>query len=284
MGRHSDGVSDLVGVMKSKTEALYLRSGKSINDTNRFLSLLWALVMRELKGRYRRSILGPAWAILQPLLYMLIFTFIRGVLNISSEGVPYVIFTYSALVPWTFFSNAVSWCGPSVIGNGGILKKVAIAREVFPAASVTTSLVDLLIASVILIAMMIGFRVPVGWPLLWWPVLVLLTALLALGVGLGVAALGTFKRDIIFAVPFVMQFWLLATPIMYPLGKVPPKWHFLYSLNPMVGLVEGFRSVMVKGLSPDLGLLSISLLGIVLVWLCAWPLFRYLSQYFADVL
>jgi lipopolysaccharide transport system permease protein len=271
-------------MMKSRTEAPYVGSASRGSELHRFLNLLWALVIRELKGRYRRSILGPAWAILQPLLYMLIFTFIRGVLNIYSEGVPYVIFTYSALVPWTFFSNAVSWCGPSIIGNGGILKKVAIAREVFPAASVMTSLVDLLIASVILIAMMIGFKVPVGWSLLWWPVLVMMTTLLALGIGLGVAALGTFKRDIIFAVPFVMQFWLLATPILYPLGKVPEKWHLLYTLNPMVGLVEGFRSVMIKGLPPDLGLLSISLLGIVLVWLGAWPLFRYLSQYFADVL
>jgi lipopolysaccharide transport system permease protein len=170
-------------------------------EFQRFLNLLWALVMRELKGRYRRSLLGPAWAIIQPLFYMVIFTFIRGVLNISSEGVPYVIFTYSAPVPWTLFSNGVTRCGPSVSSNAGILNKIAIAREVFPVADVVVSLVDFFISSLILVGMMIWFRVPVGWSLLGLPVLVLFTVLLALGVGLGVAALGTYKRDIIFALP-----------------------------------------------------------------------------------
>ena len=240
--------------------------------------------MRELKGRYRRSLLGPAWAIIQPLFYMVIFTFIRGVLDITSEGVPYVIFTYSALVPWTFFSNGVSRCGPSVSSNAGIVKKIAIAREVFPVAGLVVSLFDLLISSLILVGMMVWFRVLAGWSLLWLPVLVLLTALLALGVGLGVAALGTYKRDVTLALPFLMQLWLLATPIMYPLGNVPERWQFLYNLNPMVGIIEGFRRVVVKGMSPDLGLLGISLFGIALVWLVTWPLFRYMSQYFADVL
>jgi lipopolysaccharide transport system permease protein len=270
--------------MKSAARAVYIRPIDRKTEVQRFFNLLWALVMRELKGRYRRSLLGPAWAIIQPLFYMVIFTFIRGVLNISSEGVPYVIFTYSALVPWTLFSNGVTRCGPSVSSNAGILKKIAIAREVFPVAGVVVSLVDFLISSLILVGMMIWFRVPVGWSLLWLPVLVLLTVLLGLGVGLGVAALGTYKRDIIFGLPFLMQFWLLATPIMYPVGQVPGRWQFLYSLNPMVGIIEGFRAVMVKGMVPDLGLLIVSLLGIVVVWLVAWPLFRYMSQYFADVL
>ncbi len=270
--------------METTSRATYIRHVDQKTEFHKFFNLLWALVTRELKGRYRRSLLGPAWAILQPLFYMVIFTFLRGVLDISSEGVPYVIFTYSALVPWTFFSNAVSWCGPSVLTNAGIVKKIAIAREVFPTASVVTSLIDLLFSSIILAGMMIWFCVTVGWSLLWLPVLVLLTALLALGLGLGIAALGTYKRDIIFAVPFLMQFWLLATPIMYPLGKVPERWQYFYTLNPMVGIVEGFRSIMVKGMSPDLGLLGVSLVGIVVVWLVAWPLFRYMSQYFADVL
>jgi lipopolysaccharide transport system permease protein len=215
---------------------------------------------------------------------MVIFTFIRGVLKIPSEGVPYVIFSYSALVPWTFFSNAVTRCGPSVYNNGAILKKVAITREVFPFAGVVTSLADFFISSIILIGMMIWFKVPVGWLLLWVPLLVVITFFLALGVGLGVAAVGTYKHDIIFATPFLMQFWLLTTPIMYPLSQVPERWRFVYSLNPMVGIIEGFRSVMVKGIAPDPELLVVSLVGIALVWFIAWPLFRYVSQYFADVL
>ncbi len=270
--------------MGTTSRAAYICQTDQKEELQRFFTLMWALVMRELKGRYRRSLLGPAWAIIQPLFYMVIFTFLRGVLDISSEGVPYVIFTYSALVPWTFFSNAVTRCGPSISSNAGLLKKIAISREVFPLSGVVTSLVDFFISSLILIGMMIWFKVPVGVSLLWLPVLVLLTGLLALGVGFGVAAVGTYKHDIIFAVPFFMQFWLLATPIMYPLGKVPERWQSLYILNPMVGLIEGFRATIIRGTAPDLGLLLVSLLGIALVWLVAWPLFRYMSQYFADVL
>jgi lipopolysaccharide transport system permease protein len=270
--------------MKSEAGPAYIRPIDHGAELRRFFNLLWALVMRELKGRYRRSLLGPAWAILQPLFYMVIFTFLRGVLDISSEGVPYVIFTYSALVPWTFFSNSVIRCGPSISSNAGILKKIAISHEIFPLAGMVTSLVDFFISSLILVGMMIWFRVPIGICMLWLPVLVLMTGLLALGVGFGVAAVGTYKHDILFAMPLLMQFWLLATPIMYPIGRVPERWQFLYSLNPMVGIIEGFRRTIVKGMGPDLGLLLISLVSVVVLWAVAWPLFRYMSQYFADVL
>jgi lipopolysaccharide transport system permease protein len=264
-----------------------LNSGGHYNQRNemiRFFNLLGALVIREIKGQYRRSFLGPAWALLQPLFYMVIFTFIRGVLKISSEGIPYVLFTYSALVPWTFFSNAVTRCGPSVLQNAGIVKKMALPRLVFPAAAVGTSLFDLLMSGIILIGMMFWFHVPISWAILWLPILVFLIALLALGIGILIAAVGTYKRDIVFATPFLMQFWLLATPIMYPLSNVPERWQKIYMLNPMVGLIEGFRGILVKGATPELGLLLMSVLGIGVIWLIAWPFFRVMSQYFADVL
>ena len=270
--------------MKSEANPAYIRPIEHGAELHRFFNLLWALVIRELKGRYRRSLLGPAWAILQPLFYMVIFTFLRGVLDISSEGVPYVIFTYSALVPWTFFSNAVTRCGPSVASSAAVLKKMAISREVFPLAGVAASFVDFVISSSILVGMMIWFQVPVGLPLLWAPLLVLLTASLAFGVGLAVASVGTYKHDIIFAMPFLLQFWLLATPIMYPLGRVPDQWRFLYSLNPMVGIIEAFRTVIVKGVPPDVGLLLISSVTTAVLLIAAWSLFRHMSQYFADVL
>jgi len=266
------------------SSGVYVRPTEFRTEALRFLGLVWALVARELKSRYRRSVLGPAWAVLQPLCYMLIFTFIRSVLNISSGGAPYVIFTYSALVPWTFFANAVTRCGLSVSSNAGLLKKIATQREVFPVASVLTTLVDMLIASVILVGMMIWFRVPVTGALLWLPALVVLVWGIALGCGLGVAAVGTYKRDVVFAMPFLMQFWMLATPIMYPLGRVPGHLRPLYRLNPMVGVIEGFRNVLVNGTAPDAGLLLISLGGVVVIWLVAWPVFRYMSQYFADAL
>jgi lipopolysaccharide transport system permease protein len=251
---------------------------------SKFINLLGALVIREIKGQYRRSFLGPAWALLQPLFYMVIFTFIRGVLNITSEGIPYVLFTYSALVPWTFFSNAVTRCGPSVIQNAGIVKKVNLPRLVFPTAAVSTSLFDLLMSGIILIGMMFWFHVPISWTILWLPVLIVLIALLALGIGMLIAAVGTYKRDIVFATPFLMQFWLLATPIMYPLSSVAERWRQLYLANPMVGLIESFRGVLIKGSAPDLNLLAMSIVGIGVIWIISWPFFRVMSQYFADVL
>ncbi len=270
--------------MRSAAPTVRIRPVISKAGPRRLLDLTWALVVREIKGQYRRSLLGPFWAILQPLFYMLIFTFIRSVLSISSEGMPYVIFTYSALVPWTFFSNAVSRCGPSVYSNAPIVKKSSFPREIFPASMVAARLVDFGASFLILVGMMIWFRVPVEWSLLWLPVLVILTTLLALGLGLGVAAIGTFKRDTAFALPFVMQFWLLLTPTMYPLSNVPQRMQFIYRLNPMVGIIEGFRDVIVKGVAPDLHLLAISLIGIVVVWVVTWPFFRSVSRYFADVL
>ncbi|MBI3978497.1 MAG: ABC transporter permease [Chloroflexi bacterium] len=250
----------------------------------RFWNLLGALVARDIRARYRRSALGPAWAILQPLVLMVLFNMIRGFVDIPSDGVPYIIFSFSALVPWTFFGNAVMFCGPSIFSNAGIVKKIAVEREVFPAAAVVTALFDLAMSGLVLAAMMLWFQVPIGWSVLWLPVLVLLTGLLALGVGMGIAALGTFKRDFIMASPFLMQFWLYATPIIYPLSSVPERWRPFYVLNPMVGIIEAYRAVLVKGIAPDLGLLAWSLVGIAVVWAVAWPLFRAVSQYFADVL
>ncbi len=264
---------------------MYINTVSTNNKIDRFFNLLIALVIREFKGQYRRSLLGPLWAFLQPIIYMAIFTFVRGVLKISSEGVPYVIFTYSALVPWSFFSNAVARCGPSVLLNGQIIKKMALPKEVFPMAAVASSLLDLLISSLILVGMMIWFHIPIRLLLIPWLIFIIFfMSLLALGVGMIIAAFGTFKRDIIFATPFLMQFWLLASPIMYPLSSVPERWQKFCVLNPMVGLIEGFRGALIKGIIPDLTLMIWSVIGTATVWIIAWPLFRSMSQYFADIL
>lgn len=262
----------------------YQQLGDSGDRNRRFFSLTLALVAREFKGQYRRSLLGPAWALLQPAAYLVVFSLLRGVLAIPSEGLPYALFSFCALVPWTFFSNAVIRCGPSIGANAGILKKVAVRKEVFPAAAVATSFLDFLISAVFLVGMLIWYHAPLGWNLLWLPVLVLLTALLALGLGMGLGAIGAFRRDLLFAVPFLMQFWLLATPVLYPLGQVPTEWSFWYQLNPMVGIIEGFRAVLARGEAPDPVLLLTTVAMIGVIWLVCWPLFRLLSQYFADVL
>jgi lipopolysaccharide transport system permease protein len=250
----------------------------------RVADLVAALVVREFKGRYRRSLLGPAWAVIQPLGYLLTFTLVGHVLNISSEGIPYMLFVYSALVPWTFFSNALARCAPTFYFKAAIVRKIALPREAFPIAEVVGSLVDFAVAGLILAAMMAWYGTPVGWPLLWLPPLVALVMALATAVGFIVSALGTYQFDTVFALPFVTQLWMLATPVMYSLQSVPRAWRGWYRLNPMVGIIEGFRCAAVLDRTPDLWLLAFSIAITAVVWIIAWPLFRFTAKYFADVL
>ena len=248
------------------------------------MHLLWALVLRDIRARYRRSILGPAWAIIQPLMLMVVFTIIRGIVNIPSDGTPYVIFSYSALVPWTFFSTATQTCGSSIMSNASLIKKMSIPREILPLASVITASFNLLMSGLVLAGMMIWFRVSMSWSLLWLPVLIIMTGALAMSIGMLLAAFGTFKRDFLIVGGFLMQLWLYVSPVIYPVSSVPERWRELYVLNPMVGILEGFRSALIKGEMPNLTLLGWSVLGIVLFFMIAHPLFRKMSQYFADVL
>lgn len=265
---------------KSKTIKMYSKwSGVS-----RFFNLLFALVYKDISARYRRSILGPLWAILQPFILMVLFTMIRGFVNIPSDGIPYPIFSYSALLPWTFFSNAVVYAGPSVYVNGNIIKKISVPREIFPLAAVFVALFDFAMAGIVMAGMMVYFKIHVSWPLLWLPLLLLIIIVFAFGVGMFVAAFGTYKRDVIFATAFLMQFWLYATPVIYPLSSVPERWRSLYMINPMVGIIEGFRKVLVKAQAPTLETLiwSIAMTGVALILF--WLIFRWFSRYFADVI
>ena len=217
-------------------------------------------------------------------LELVVFTLLRGVIQIPSEGVPYVIFSYSALVPWTFFTSSINRCGPSVLANGNLIKKIDIPREVFPLSAIATSFFDFLMSSIVLAGMMVYFSVEINLMLLWLPILVLTTSILAFGIGMFISSIGCFKRDIIIATPFIIQIWLFATPVIYPTSSVPQKWMWLYKINPMVGIIEGFRNVLVKGQSPNLELLFYSMVITLLVLLLSWPLFRWLSQYFADMM
>lgn len=264
--------------------ATYPQSSERWRKLHHTWNLLWALTSRDVKARYRRSLLGPLWAVIQPFFLMVVFTVIRGFVDIPSDGIPYPIFSYSVLVPWTFFATAVNQAGPSILGNAGILKKMAVPREVFPASAVLTAAFDMTMAGLVLAGMMVWYQVPVNASLLWLPVLIGMTALFAWAVGIFLAALGVFRRDFLLAGTFLMQLWLYATPIIYPLSSVPEQWRLLYSLNPMVGILEGFRNVLARGLPPELGLLLLALPGIALALLAGWPLFRLMSQYFADVL
>lgn len=250
----------------------------------RYLTLTSELVKRDVRVRYRRTILGPLWTIIPPVMTMVVFTLLRGVVEISDEGVPYVIFSFAGLVPWTFFTNATTLCAFGVLANASLVKKMAVPREVFSLVGLCTALIDLSISGLILVAMMLWYKVPINWTLLWIPLLVVLTALLAWGVGMMISAVGVYKRDFIKGLPHLIQVWFYATPVVYPLSSVPEKHRALYTINPVVGLIDGFRSVLIFGESPDLGLLAISTGETVLILLVVWPFFRMMSQYFADVL
>ena len=263
---------------------VYINTSPSARRWPRFFSLLSALVVRDLTSRYRRSALGIWWAILQPLILMLLFNMLRGFVNIPSDGIPYMLFSFAALTPWTFVSNSVSSCGPSIITNREVIKKIALPREVFPLACVVATLFDFAMSSVLLAGMMVWYGVPVGWALLWLPVLIVLMAAVAFSVGLLISGLGTFRQDFIFATPFLMQAWLFVTPVIYPLSTVPEKWRVLYMMNPMVGVVEGFRNVLLKAEPPPLEPLVCAFVITGILLTIAWPLFRSLSSYFADVL
>lgn len=249
-----------------------------------YTDLIYSLAYRDIRARYRRSILGPAWAILQPILLMVAFTALSGVLSVSSGEIPYVIFSYSVLVPWTFFTGIVSRAAPSIITNASIIKKIALPRELFPLAGIATSAFDLLMASLVLIALMIGYGVPLNLNLLWLIPLTLLLVMVGLGLGLIFASLGVYWRDILQVTPFFLQLLMYATPIIYPLNQIPDRWRDLYQLNPLVGILEGYRRILAQGEAPDLNLLWWSALGGVLILGVSLPVFRYMARYFADVL
>ncbi len=251
---------------------------------SRFLTLLRALVIRDVTSRYRRSALGMWWAFLQPLILMLLFNMLRGIVEIPSDGLPYVLFSYAALVPWTFFTNAVAACGPSILNNAEVIKKIALPREVFPLAAVSATAFDFLMSGIVLAGMMIWFKVPVTVFFIWLPVLILLMIAISFAVGILIAGLGTFRKDFIFATPFLTQAWLFVTPVIYPLSTVPEKWRSIYMLNPMVGVIEGFRNVLLKATAPPLDALAFSAVMTIVLLAIAWPIFRWLSAYFADVL
>jgi lipopolysaccharide transport system permease protein len=186
--------------------------------------------------------------------------------------------------PWTLFSNAVTSCGASILLNASIIKKMALPREIFPLAAVVTAFFDFLMSGLVMAGMMIFYRVSVGWSLLWLPLLCLVAALLAFALGMALAVLGTFRRDFIIATPFLMQIWLFATPVIYPLSSVPDRWRPFYLLNPMAGIVEGFRAVLLKAEAPSLGPFGWSVLMTLALLALAWPFFRWASRYLADVI
>ena len=243
--------------------------------------LLYFLTWRDVKVRYKQTLLGATWALLQPLLLMLIFTFVFGrLVGVRSEGVPYPLFAYAGLLPWTFFTNAVTNSGNSLIGNTNLIKKVYFPRIIIPTAAVAAGLVDLGIGFLLLIALMFYYGVGLHLSLLLVPLLIVLLTLLALGVGMWMSALNVKYRDVRYALPFLMQVWLFASPVIYP---VPERWRWLLALNPMTGIVQGFRAAFF-GQPVDWGTLALSAVITLLILVYSTFTFSRMERSFADVI
>lgn len=208
-----------------------------------YRELLYFLTWRDIKVRYKQTVLGAAWAIIQPLFTMIIFTIFFGELaKMPSDGIAYPLFAYAGLLPWTFFSNAVTASGNSLVGSSNLITKVYFPRMIIPGAAVAAGLVDLMIAFAILIVLMIYYGVGATWNLLMLPALILLTTMLAIGVGMWTSALNVKYRDIRYALPFAIQLLMFATPIIYPVSIVPARWRWALNLNPLSGIIEGHRA------------------------------------------
>jgi lipopolysaccharide transport system permease protein len=250
----------------------------------RFRELLYFLIWRDVKVRYKQTLLGAAWAILQPLLTMIVFSIFFGKLaRMPSDGVPYPLFAYVALVPWTFFANGLTLSSNSLVSNQTLLRKVYFPRLVIPVSAVASGLLDFAIAFVVLLGLAARYGVTPTAHMLWLPVLVLLALVTALGVGLWFAALNVLYRDIQYVVPFLVQVWLYATPIVYPSSLVPERWRTLYAINPMVGVVEGFRwTLLGSGTAPG-PMILVSATAALATLIGGLFFFRRMEKSFSDV-
>jgi homopolymeric O-antigen transport system permease protein len=249
-----------------------------------YRELMYFLTWRDVKVRYKQTALGGAWAIIQPLLAMIVFSLFFGRLaGLPSDGVPYPIFSLVALVPWTFVANGLTQSSNSLVLNERIITKVYFPRLAVPIATILAGVVDFALAFLVLLGMMAYYGIALTWSALWIPLLLLLALATALGMGLWLAALNVQYRDVRYAVPFLTQVWLFATPVAYSSSLVGEPWRMVYAINPMVGVIEGFRWVLLgTGTAPG-RLISVSCVVTLLVLVGGMLYFRRMERTFADV-
>ncbi|HEV7893698.1 MAG TPA: ABC transporter permease [Pyrinomonadaceae bacterium] len=256
----------------------------NLGDLWAYRELLYFLTWRDVKVRYKQTLMGVAWVVIQPLATMLIFTFVfQRIAKLDSGAIPYPLFAYSGLLLWAFFAGAVSAGTNSLISNTSLVTKVYFPRAFIPAAAVGAGLVDLAVGSVLMAGLAAYYGVHVTWGLLLLPVFVALAACLALAVGMLASALTVKYRDLRHALPFLLQFWMFASPVIYPSEKVPAQWRWLLTLNPIAGVLEGFRASL-AGLSTDWTLAAVPFFVAPALLALAFYVFRKLEDTFADVI
>jgi lipopolysaccharide transport system permease protein len=256
-----------------------------LGDLWRYRELLFFLAWRDIKVRYKQTLLGATWAVIQPLLTMIIFSVIFGQLaGLPSEGIPYPVFTYTALLPWQLFAFALTQSSNSLVGSQNLVSKVYFPRLVIPIASVMPGLVDFAVSFLVLMGLMAFYGIPLTERLLVLPALLLLALMTAMAVGLWLSALNVQYRDVRYVVPFLTQFWMYATPIAYSGTLIPEKWRLLYALNPLTGVVEGFRWALL-GKSDGIGaMIWVSTAMVVLLLVSGLIYFKRMEDTFADVI
>ncbi len=256
----------------------------NLREVWNYRELLFFLTWRDIKVRYAQAALGISWAILQPLLTMVIFSVIFGNLaKLPSDGIPYPVFSYVALLPWQLFAGALQRAGTSLVGNANLLTKVYFPRLVIPFSAVLAGLVDFSLGFLVLSGLMLYYQVQLTWTALWLPFFVLLALLTALAVGLWLSALNVQYRDVQHAIPFIVQAWMYASPVAYSAGLVPSGWmRVVYGLNPLAGVIQGFRWALLGAAPPD-ELMLISVIMVFLLLASGLYYFKRMEKTFADV-
>jgi lipopolysaccharide transport system permease protein len=255
-----------------------------VNELWLYRELLYVLAGRDIKVRYKQTVLGFAWAIIQPVMLMVVFSIFFGHLaKMPSDGLPYPVFVYAGLLPWTFFANSVTSSANSLVGSAGLVSKVYFPRLIIPLSSVGSGLVDFAIAAIVLLLLMIYYGVSWSFNLVMVPILVVGVVLTALGVGTCLAALNVAYRDFRYLVSFLVQFWMFATPVVYPASIVPSEWQWALFLNPMAGVIEGFRSAFL-GRPFDVPAMLVSLVIAALLFITGIAYFGKVERRFADII
>ena len=256
----------------------------NLKDLWVYRELLYFLTWREIKVRYKQTVLGFAWAILQPFCMMIVFTLFFGTLaKIPSEGIPYPLFNYAALLPWTLFAEGISRSSTTMVQDANLIRKVYFPRLVMPISGILSPLVDFAIAFTILIGMMFYFGYSPTIYVLLLPAFIILALMTSLGVGLWLSAINVKYRDVRYVIPFLVQLWLFASPVVYSSNLLPEKFRIIYGLNPMAGVIEGFRWVLL-GTEPPGSLIAISVIIVVVILISGAFYFRHNEKIFADVI
>ncbi len=248
-----------------------------------YRELLYFLMWREVKVRYKQTALGFAWAIIQPFFMMIVFTLFFGTLaKVPSEGIPYPLFSYAALLPWTLFAEGITRSSMSLVQDANLVQKVYFPRLVMPLSSILSPLVDFGIAFIILVGMMLYYGYAPTVRVLWLPAFILLAMVTALGVGLWLSVINVKYRDVRYVIPFLVQLWLFASPVVYASSLLPPRFQAIYGLNPMAGVIEGFRWALLGAERPG-SLIAVSVIVVIVILISGAFYFRRSEKTFADV-